>query len=84
MSTMVASINLPSDADKSRIALDRKKIRELREALGLSQVDAAKRAGFLRSQFWSDIESGRRSGITLKTLDKLAKALNVHPRDLLK
>lgn len=81
---MGPSIISAGAADKSRIALDWKKIRQLREALGLSQVDATKKAGLSSSQIWSDIERGRRLNVTLETLDRLAKALNVNPRDLLK
>lgn len=65
--------------------LNRAKMRELREALGLTQDDAAERAGFSggRSR-WSEIETGkRRSGVTLDTLYAIAAALNCDPCDLL-
>jgi transcriptional regulator with XRE-family HTH domain len=64
--------------------LDRAKVRQLRESLGLSQSQAAEKAGMSggKSQ-WSDIESGRTGGITLATLARIAAALDVPPGKLL-
>ncbi|HYE18858.1 MAG TPA: helix-turn-helix transcriptional regulator [Tepidisphaeraceae bacterium] len=66
------------------LMLDLDKVKTLREALNLSQGDAADRAGLKagRSQ-WNDIESGRRSNVTLETLGKIAAALEVDPAELL-
>lgn len=65
------------------------KIREIRERMGLTQTEAAKRAGFKGGdqggkQQWYLIESGRRSDIVLSTLDKIAKALGISAKELLK
>jgi len=60
------------------------KIKELREGRGLSQEEAAKLAGIGGRQQWNDVESGRRVNLTLDTLERVAKALNAKPRDLLK
>jgi transcriptional regulator with XRE-family HTH domain len=64
--------------------LDIGKMKALREKLKLSQDEAAKKAGLSGRQRWNDIESGRRAGITLTTLDAIAKALGVKAKDLLK
>lgn len=60
------------------------KIKSLREELGLTQQQAAERAKLRTAQNWNNIESGRRSNLTVKTLEAIAKALNVKPADLLK
>jgi transcriptional regulator with XRE-family HTH domain len=71
-------------ADRVRIGLDAQKIRDLREQLGLTQDKAAKLAGLSRAQVWSDIENGRRANLTIETLERIAAALRVKARDLLK
>lgn len=66
--------------------LDIARLKSLREGRGLSQTEAAKLAG-MSAQQWNNIEGGRvgdRSGVSLKTLDKLARALKVSAKDLLK
>jgi transcriptional regulator with XRE-family HTH domain len=63
--------------------LDLEKIKQLREKLGLTQEQAAHRAGFKSRQAWFNIESGGQSP-SLATLDKIAAALGVKARDLLK
>jgi transcriptional regulator with XRE-family HTH domain len=50
----------------------------------LSQEQAAERAGLTGRQQWSRMEAGRRGGITLTTLAKVAKALGVRPQELLR
>jgi DNA-binding XRE family transcriptional regulator len=64
--------------------LDIEKLRKLREKAGLSQEDAAKRAGLNSRQAWYNIESGLQANVTMTTLDSLAKALGVKARDLVK
>jgi transcriptional regulator with XRE-family HTH domain len=64
--------------------LDTKKMRELREKSGLTQAQAAERAGWPDKQFWWHIESGDRADVTLSVLARIAKALKCKPRDLLK
>jgi len=64
--------------------LDTDKIRAIRENLKLSQAEAARRAGMKNRQAWHLIESGLRTNIELDTLERLAKALQVKPADLLK
>lgn len=81
---MPASIELPAGADKHRIPIDANKIKSLRTSLGLSQVQAAKLARLSSSQIWSDVEKGRRSNLTIETLDRIAAALGVKAKDLLK
>lgn len=70
--------------DYPALMLDCEKMKQLREALGLNQSEAARQAELAagRSQ-WNDIESGRRSNITLETLGKIAAALGVNPSELL-
>jgi DNA-binding Xre family transcriptional regulator len=63
--------------------LDIAKIKSRREKLGITQTDAAAKAGMSR-QRWNDIESGRKTNIELETLDAIAKVLECKPKDLLK
>lgn len=65
------------------VMLDFGKIRTLREAAGLNQEQAAKKAGIGSKSRWADIESGARANITIDTLDRIAAALDVEPADLL-
>ena len=71
---------------KFRIVLDTDKMKELREKLGLSMDEAARRAGFTSRQRWYEIEAGRgsRTNIKLDTLNRIAAALGVKAKDLLK
>jgi transcriptional regulator with XRE-family HTH domain len=71
-------------ADKKYIPLDTAKIRQLREALKLTQEQAAKRAGLSSRQKWNDIESGRQTNLTIELLERVARALGVSAKDLLK
>lgn len=64
--------------------LDVEKVRAIREGLGLTQEQAAQRAGFKSRQHWNKIEGDRAGAITLDTLDAIAKALGVKAKDLLK
>jgi transcriptional regulator with XRE-family HTH domain len=64
--------------------LDCAKMKALREKLELTQEEAAKKAGLKDRMRWNAIESGRRASISLATLDKIAKALGVKAKDLLK
>lgn len=64
--------------------LDTKKMEARRKALGLSQEEAASRAGLATRQQWNNIVSGRRSNVTMETLDKIAEALNCNSRELIK
>jgi transcriptional regulator with XRE-family HTH domain len=64
--------------------LDREKMRERRKALGLNQSEASARAGFNGgASWWSDVESGRKSNVTLDTLARIATALGCTSADLL-
>lgn len=66
---------MPATLDVDRIA-------KLREAAGMSQTEAAKRAGF-SPQRWHDIESGRKTNVELKTLSALADTLGCTACDLI-
>ena len=68
------------------IVLDIERIRSMRESMGFTYQQAAEAAGFKSKQQWYNVESGTaggESGITLSTLNAIAKALNCDPRDLL-
>lgn len=54
------------------------RVRELREALGITQSALAKRAG-IRPATLSAIENNQTSGIDLATLEALARELRVEP-----
>lgn len=58
-----------------------KRLRELREAKGLSQGDVERRSGLLRS-YISRVEGGF-TAPSVATLEKFAKALGVEPYQLL-
>ena len=64
--------------------LDCDKIRVLREGRGLTQAEAAKLADMKTRQEWNDIEGGRRKNITLELLSRIAAALGVNAKELLK
>lgn len=59
-------------------------IAKLRVALGLSQREASVRARMCSHTQWNDIETGRRSNLTLNTLGLIAIALECDARILLK
>ncbi len=54
----------------------RENIRRARLLRGLSQEAAAEQAG-LAGQHYQDIEAGRREGLRLITIEKIAEALDV-------
>lgn len=58
------------------------RVRKYRLENSWSQDELAYRAGLHRT-YVGGVERGERN-VTLETVDKLAKALNVHPCDLLK
>lgn len=65
--------------------MDHAKIKTLRENQRLTQEEAAIRGGLPGGRSaWNRIESGKQSSVTVTTLEKIAKALGVHARDLLK
>jgi len=57
------------------------KLRELRKQKGLSQEDLALKSGLHRT-YISDIERGSRN-LSLKNIDKIAKALGLTAKSLL-
>jgi transcriptional regulator with XRE-family HTH domain len=65
------------------MTLDVGKVRRLRLRRKLTQDAAAKLAGVGDRTAWCHIEKGRRS-ISLRTLEKVAAALGVRAKDLLK
>ena len=71
-------------ADTPPVPLDTEKIRKLREGLGLSQAQASKRAGLSGPQNWNRIERGRHTALTIDTLERIAAALGVHAKELLR
>ena len=68
---------------KAETLLDTARIKSRREELGLTQEAAAAAAGFSGRTAWNNIETGGRTAVTLATLGKLAKALDISPRELL-
>ncbi len=58
------------------------RVKELREARGLSQEAFAEKAG-IGYKYYQHVESGRRRDIRLSTLEKLAKACGLELSDLL-
>jgi transcriptional regulator with XRE-family HTH domain len=64
--------------------IDIEKIKALREKRGMTQEQAASAAGLSNRQHWNQIETGLRSNLTVGTLEKIAQALGVRAKDLLK
>jgi transcriptional regulator with XRE-family HTH domain len=64
--------------------VDTSEIKRLRERKGLTQEEAAQKAGLPGRQRWNEIESGRKANVTVETLEKIAAALGVKAKDLLK
>ncbi len=58
------------------------RLRELRAAKGLTQVQLAELCGMPQSTI-SRIESGSTTGVDFETLDRLAAALGVHASELI-
>lgn len=57
------------------------KVKERREELGMSQTELCQKAGVSR-QTLSGIEAGKVANVTVKTLQKLAKALSCRVSDI--
>ena len=66
------------------MGLDIKKIKSLREKKGLSQDQAAAAAGLNDRQAWHRIESGANTNVKLETLERIAAALGVSAKSLIK
>lgn len=64
--------------------VDRLKIKQLREKLGLSMEEAAQRAEMGGKQNWYGVESGTRDNVTIETLERMARVLGVKAKALLK
>ena len=64
--------------------LNTRKMEARRKALGLSQEEAASRAGLATRQHWNAIVKGRKANVTMETLDRIAGALKCDSRDLVK
>lgn len=58
------------------------RVRELREARGLSQEAFAEKAG-LTYKYYQHVEAGRRRDIRMSTVEKLAKACGLQLSELL-
>ena len=68
----------------SGMGLDTDKIRNLRERLGLTQEQAAEKAGLSSRQSWDNIEAGRQPKLQLDILERVADALGLNLHDVLK
>lgn len=65
------------------MSLDPSKIKARREKLGLTQTEAAERAGLLQPN-WARIEGGQHTDPTLSTALAIAKALRCKVESLVK
>ena len=68
--------------DERFIAIDGKRLRKLRREKALSQQDLMKMTGIAQATL-SDLEGGKREA-RASTLRKLAQALEVQPKELMK
>ena len=57
------------------------KIKEVRENLGMSQVQLASISGISRTTIW-ELENGEKKVTTTRTLERLASAMNVSVDDI--
>lgn len=73
-----------TEMSKFSVVLDTAKVKARREELGLSQQAAADLAEMSHAQAWSRIELGDGESVTLRTVSKIARALKVPAKDLLK
>ena len=58
-----------------------KKINEIRVEKGIVQEDIVDRTGFTQKQVWSILNG--KSNPTVSSIEAIAKALEIHPKDLL-
>jgi len=67
------------------VPVNKNRIRELREAKGWTQQQAATAAGLSSRQHWNNIESGRQKArsISVEQLERIAEAFGVAVGDLL-
>lgn len=66
------------------MGVDTEAIRTLREKRGMTLEQAAQAAGLSNRQHWHQIENGSKPNLTVATLEKIAAALGVKAKDLLK
>lgn len=64
--------------------IDHTAIRDARLKKKISQAEAAKFAGLAGAGKWSEIETGKKKNVTTDTLERIARALGVKAKDLLK
>ena len=57
------------------------RVREVREAKGVTQVALSEKTGISRAALWA-LETGKSKAASTNTLEKIANALNVHVADL--
>lgn len=57
------------------------KVKEIRKKSGMSQIELCRKAGVSR-QTLSSIEVGKINNVTIKTLQKIAKALSCRVSDI--
>ncbi len=72
-----------ADHPQGPFALPRLMIRETRDAIGMTAAEASKRAG-MHPVTWSDVERGKTGNPTLATMVRMAAALGVSVRDLIR
>lgn len=71
-----------NDRDRARMETFRINLRKFREQRGWKQHDVASRCDVHRSKI-SELESDGSSNLTLTTLFELARAFEVHPKELI-
>lgn len=64
--------------------LNTAEIRRRRKRMGLTQAEAARRAGWNSAVVWTDIETGKRDNPTIGTVAAVAKVLGCRVDSLLK
>lgn len=72
------TLHVMTDHNRQAVA---RKVRERREALGLSVRQAAQQAGVTRAT-WADVEAGKRAQVRVRTLVAIDRALRFTPGTL--
>lgn len=70
-------------AMRKSLRLDIEKVKQIREAKGLTMQDAARSSKLKTKQAWWNIENNTNGRITLATLERIADALGIEPEQLL-
>jgi DNA-binding Xre family transcriptional regulator len=73
---------LPQGAGGPLVELDRRKLQRLRQKLGVSMQRICDRCGWTCPNSYGQLESGLRKRVTVRTLRRLARAMECQPSEI--